>query len=206
MKKLIITLVLAIWVTSLTGCSVPSTDSVNDTLTDTTNAITDSIDTTTDTTTVSADTTDPISYNDSIVDIQTKALDAYNDYDNLVQDTEIGGDFDAVETARVKTLKTIEDLKTTLSKFDGFKWDTNLRDGFVKNLSSLTTSLANEEKELIELYKSRSKLDWTDFPEDEVNREKELLDNIWNRDDLAYQDIVKIQEAFADKYNYDLED
>jgi hypothetical protein len=194
MKKLLITLVLAIGVLGLTGCTVPSMDSVEDTLSDAAEAVTD---------TVAA--VDPVTYNDSIVDIQTEALDAYNAYDVLVQDTPIGGDFDAVEVARVNTLKTIQDLSTKLSEKNGYMGDTDLRDAFVENLKSLTDSLEKEEEELIKLYVARASVEG-DLPEEEVQKEKALLDAISARDDAAYKAIVESQEAFASKYNYELED
>jgi len=146
-----------------------------------------------------------IEYNDSLVAIQLDALVAYDEYDTLVEETELWEDFTPVEAKRIRTIDIINQLKQEMLEIWSYKDDPYLLNAFLENLNSLTDSLENEEKKLIELYISRSKIEG-DLPEDEIIEEDELLNAIYERDDQAYIDIIEAQENFAEEYDFELED
>lgn len=176
MKKLTLTLLGILGIFTLIGCS-----------------------TTTNT------ATDPVAYNDSIVAIQSQAFDAYDLFDILAEKTKLGEDMWAVENQRIDSLETIKNLKKELLAMDGFEGDTTLRDAFANNLQVLVDSLENEEKEIVSLWIKRGTIE-DEIPENEIELEKNLITAINDKDNEAYNNIVKAQDLFAAKHGYEIEE
>ncbi len=146
---------------------------------------------------------DPGAYNDKIIDIDDKAMEAYKAYDALYTATPLEGDIAALDAKREETIKTITALRAELALVEGLRGDTDLRDVILEDLDLMIKTLGTEEKELIELGKKMASSD--EISPEDTDRENELIDAINANSDAMYEKASAAQEAFAAKYNYEIE-
>ena len=146
---------------------------------------------------------DPVAYNDKIVAVDEKAIDAYDAYDTLFSNTPVEGDLDALDKKREETITQITTFRAELAAMEGLKGDIGLRDAFLEDFDSMIKTLGTEEKELIELSKKMAAAPEVD--EADITRQDELIDAINASRDAMYEKLSATQEAFATEHGYELE-
>ena len=149
---------------------------------------------------------DPGDYNDQVVDIHGRAIDVYNEYFEETELTDLESDqLDVLEKLRQDTMVQIKSIREELRAVGPLRKDAALVDAFVADLDQLLESMDTMDKELIQLWKKMSQTEG-EIPQEDLDRENELLDDIEEVNARTDRKASQVQEAFAEKYGYELKD
>ncbi|AKH32714.1 hypothetical protein XF24_00373 [candidate division SR1 bacterium Aalborg_AAW-1] len=146
---------------------------------------------------------DPVTYNDSIVDVMNNIDKVYNDYSVYGEETSLEY-VDKIEERRVQALATMSGLVAQFDTIGSYRDDSTLidaaRDYGKKNLELMDGA----EKELVALWKKLAD-DETMSEETFKAEQKVIVDKINAAFDEMDTTFETIQTSFAAKHGYELE-
>ncbi len=147
---------------------------------------------------------DPVAYNDTVVETHTKAIDAYNEYVDQSDATPLEGDLDGLDQKRLETIETVKGIRDEIKAMDDLKGDDGLKSAFADDLDDMISVLENQDSKLIELWKRMAEVEG-DLPQEMIDEESAIFEEINQAADNAYTALDSAQEAFAEEHGYELE-
>ncbi len=141
---------------------------------------------------------DPVDYNDYIIDLQDGigySLDYY-----MLELNDSAATYDDCEFAREVLVMVIEDAVDSLKRLAPYDGNTDFRDRAVELFNFYYSIVQNEYKQIQDI------LFLTDYTTEDEMRYNSLVDDIVARETVYDDNFAAAQQAFADKYGFELVD
>ncbi len=136
------------------------------------------------------------SYSDQTMEYDTVAVEAFDEFDDDYFNAYTVEEYQALEEKRQETIAIIEEQRDLTLAMEPFKGETDLRDKFAWGQDEMIKVLENQYKELIEL-----EIDYNENGTDNLDRVIELSDEIYDRIEEIYAEVIVVQEKFGDENN-----
>ncbi len=140
---------------------------------------------------------DPIDYNDAIIDEVNKVGDYVSMLDSLAGEDDF--DYENYEKVRKEGLKQIELAKKEVEKIGDYKGDSDLKDATLTLLDEAKELLEYNWKEIGEKMRDADKLS-----DDELYDLVDFIDNTYNKQDEITAEFDEVHQKFADKHGYQI--
>lgn len=146
---------------------------------------------------------DPAVYNDEVIDIYNSIVNDYDAYE--VYYIETSWDFaDKIEEKRLSTIQLIKSKIVELEMVGAYRDNSTLIDMAIASSKRFVVLLETDDKKLNELYDAYYN---EELSEEEYNTLSSKIIDAGNIEISDISDTFEItQEAFAKKYNYEIEE
>ncbi len=142
----------------------------------------------------------PAEYNDKIIAKQRLVVEKIDDLKKAIDDYYVLPEdvaFDRMDSAYNAAVFEIDSAITFLNNVEPFKDDASLKNAAIVLFTAYQDVVQHEYKQMIELYK----LPDEDFQEEDAKTLDNLKQTSTDKLNTAFNNFVKVQKEFADKYN-----
>ena len=150
----------------------------------------------------------PVSYNDTLVDILAESTEYYNHYALFAEETSLAY-VDKIDDQRKITIENLQKQEVALNQIGAYDKDTTLLLQAQAYNQTLLDLLADQEATLLDLWVSVNNTpadQWNETTEQTfLDQQEILIATINDTITAAHNEFIQAQESFALLYRFDLD-